>query len=147
VSEHRLQNDIRNALAGLCLLWRANVGTAWAGTGKPFRASRPMVVSLKPGDMVLRQARPFSTGLPEGFADTFGLVQVKVTPDMVGQTLAVFLAGEIKDVEGVLSPQQKLFLRAVQANGGRAGVWRSVEDALATVQGRPTAAARATISK
>jgi len=136
MTEHGLQNTIRNAVAGLCLLFRANVGTGWQGVGKPYRADRPTVVNLNPGDMVLRQARPFSTGLPEGFSDTFGGVEVTITPDMVGKTILQFLAGEVKTPEGRVDPKQAAFLRAIQSRGGRAGVWRSPQDALATVQGK-----------
>lgn len=119
--EHSIQNAIRNALAGQCLLFRANVGQAWTGD-----ATR-----LPNGDVLLRNARPFSTGLPPGFADTFGLVAVTITPDMVGQVFGRFIAGEVKTATGRVSPKQAAFLRAVNDNGGTAGVWRSPEDALA----------------
>ena len=64
MSEHRIQNEIRNALAGECILFRANVGTGWQGQGKPLRIMRTQSVVVQPGDVVLRQARPFSTVLP-----------------------------------------------------------------------------------
>lgn len=125
-SEHGLQNEIRNALAGKCLLFRANVGTAWTGE---------RITRLRDGRMVIENPRPFSTGLPEGFSDTFGLVPVTITPDMVGQTIGQFVAGEIKTAEGRVKPKQRNFLQAVELNGGKAGVWRSVQDALGTVLG------------
>lgn len=126
-SEHALQNEIRNALAGKCLLFRANVGTAWTGD---------RITRLPDGRLVIEGPRPFSTGLPPGFSDTFGLVPRVVTQDMVGQTIGQFVAGEIKDAEGRVSPKQRNFLQAVELNGGAAGVWRSVEDALGTVLGK-----------
>lgn len=132
MNEHALQNTIRNALAGRCLLFRANTGTAWTGN-RVLRG--PQVVRLGARDVAIMEARPFNTGLPPGFADTFGLVPVVITPDMVGQTIGQFLAGEIKTPTGRLSDKQAAFLKAIQNNGGRADVWRSVEDALATVQG------------
>lgn len=123
MSEHAIQNAIRNAMAGQCLLFRANVGQAWAGD-----ATR-----LPNGDVLLRNARPFSTGLPPGFADTFGLVAVTITPDMVGHVFGRFIAGEVKTATGRVSPKQAAFLRAVNDNGGAAAVWRSPDDALATL--------------
>lgn len=135
MSEHRIQNEIRNALAGKCLLFRVNVGQAWQGSGNPERTSASRQVTLHPGDVLLRQARPFNTGLPPGFSDTFGLVPLVITADMVGQTIGQFLAGEIKTPEGRLSDKQAAFIKAIQNNGGRADVWRSVDDALATVLG------------
>ncbi|MDT9046454.1 MULTISPECIES: hypothetical protein [Enterobacteriaceae] len=135
MSEHVIQNQIRNALAGECILFRANVGTGWQGQGKPFRVLRTQSVIVQPGDVVLRQARPFSTGLPEGFSDTFGVVQVTITADMVGQVLGVALFGEVKDEDGRVKPKQSAFLRAMTNYGALAGVWRSVADALRMVRG------------
>lgn len=124
-AEHRIQNEVRNVLAGKCLTFRANVGQAWQGD-----ATR-----LPNGDVLIRNARPFSTGLPAGFSDLFGLVPVVVTPDMVGQRVAVFVALEVKAPKGRASDKQTAFLKAVNDNGGRAGVVRSADDALAVVAG------------
>ncbi|QOE32776.1 flap endonuclease [Achromobacter phage Mano] len=124
MKEHALQNAIRNALAGHCLLFRANVGQAW--TGDSFH-------KLPNGDLVIKNPRPFTTGLPAGFSDTFGLVAVDITQDMVGARFGRFIAGEIKTDTGRVSPKQTAFLRAVNDNGGAAGVWRSPADALAMV--------------
>lgn len=126
MSEHKIQNEIRNALAGECLLFRANTGQAWTGS---------QVDRLPGGKVLIHDARPFNTGLPPGFADTFGLVRVTITSDMVGATVGQFLAGEVKTATGRLSDKQAAFLQAIQNNGGRAGVWRSVDDALAMVRG------------
>lgn len=123
MNEHALQNTIRNALAGKCLLFRANVGHAWTGDAK----------KLPNGDVLIKNARPFSTGLPAGFSDTFGLVPVVITPDMVGQRVGIFIAGEIKAPAGRVSERQHAFMTAINKNGGRANVWRSVDDALATI--------------
>lgn len=125
MSEHRIQNEIRNALAGHCLLFRVNVGQAWTGD----------VERLNARDIIIRNARPFNTGLPPGFADTFGLVKTIITPDKIGATIGQFLAGEIKAPGGRVSDKQAAFLQAIQNNGGRAGVWRSVDEALAMVLG------------
>lgn len=133
--EHKIQNEIRNALAGQCLAFRANVGQGWTGTGAPIRVTRPMVVNVQPGDVVLKNARPFNTGLPPGFSDVFGLVPVTITPDMVGQKVAVFFGLEVKTKTGRASTLQGNFLQAVNYNGGRAGVVRSAADALAVIQG------------
>ena len=131
MSEHRIQNEIRNALAGHCLLFRVNVGQAWAGQVQ----RGPGAVVLGARDVVIREARPFNTGLPPGFSDTFGGVPLVITPDMVGRKVLQFLAGEVKDEGGRVSPKQAAFLQAINMHGGRAGVWRSVDDALAMVLG------------
>lgn len=124
MSETSTQNAIRNALAGRCLLFRANVGSAWTGS---------RITKLPDGRIIIDDPRPFSTGLPPGFSDTFGLVRMAITPDMVGEHIGQFLAGEIKSTTGRISTQQAAFLAAIKNNGGRAGVWRSIDDALATL--------------
>lgn len=111
--EHRLQNEIRNALAGGPMLFRANVGRAWAGDIVANTGLR-----LPPGWTVLKDARPFDSGLPAGFADLFG-----VLPD------GRFVAIEVKTPAGRLMPHQRRFLEAITRMGGVAGVARSVDDA------------------
>lgn len=125
MSEHAIQNTIRNALAGKGLIFRANVGQAW--TGEQFvRQGR---------NMLIINARPFTTGLPPGFSDLFGLVPVTITADMVGQKVAVFTALEVKTAKGKATTQQQAFIQAVNDNGGRAGVVRCAEDAVRVVEG------------
>lgn len=121
MKEHAIQNAIRNALAGRCLLFRANSGTAWTGND---------IHRLPNGQLLIRDPRPFTTGLPPGFSDLFGLVQVEITPDMVGKRVAVFTALEVKGPRGRMTDNQRNFIQAVNDNGGRAGEVRSVEDAL-----------------
>lgn len=132
--EHALQNGIRNALAGRALIFRANVGKAWQ-SNDVVKVPRQIPVVMGPRDVLLKNARPFETGLPPGFADLFGLVAVEITTDMVGKKLAVFTALEVKDGARV-SPLQRNFINAVNDNGGRAGVVRSVDDAERLVFGK-----------
>lgn len=132
MTEHGLQNTIRNALAGLLPLFRANVGTGWTGR-KVERVGTAGTIYVSPGDVVIRDARPFTTGLPEGFSDTFGVLAVTVTPEMVGQVIGQAVFGEVKTESGRLSPKQAAFLQAMKRHGARAGVWRSPGDALAMV--------------
>lgn len=123
--EQGIQNTIRNALAGLCLAFRANVGQAWTGS---------KVDRLSGGRVLIHDARPFSTGLPPGFSDLFGLVSVTITPDMVGQRFARFFALEVKTATGRASSKQTNFLEAVRKQGGLSGVVRSAEDAQAIIK-------------
>jgi hypothetical protein len=133
--EHVIQNQIRNALVDECHLFRANVGVGWQGTGRPFKPPHPCTVAMRPGDVLLYQARPFDTGLPPGFADTFGWVPVTITPDMVGKTFAMFIGLEIKTQTGAVRDNQIAFVNAVNRAGGRAGFARSVEDARDIIRG------------
>lgn len=124
MKEHGVQNEIRNALAGKCMLFRANVGTAWTGD----------VHKLPDGSLLIRNPRPFSTGLPKGFHDLFGIVTVEITPEMVGKTFARFISGDAKGAKGKQGDKQILFRNAVVRAGGVSDFWYSVEDALRTVQ-------------
>ncbi len=73
--------------------------------------------------------RPVQFGLCKGSADLIGWRTVAITPEMVGQQVAVFTSIEVKTATGRLRPEQQQWLDAVQAAGGIAGVARSVEDA------------------
>ena len=107
MTEQDLQQQIRVQLGtGPIRLWRNNTGV-----------------------LPDRQGRPVRFGLCPGSSDLIGLRTVTVTPDMVGQRLAVFAAVEVKAPKGRLTDQQVHFLAAVGRMGGLAGVARSVEDA------------------
>ena len=82
---------------------------------------------------VLRDQRgvPVRYGLQPGSADLIGWRTITITPEMVGQQVAVFTSIEVKSATGRLRPEQRQWMEAVQAAGGIAGVARSVEDAQA----------------
>jgi hypothetical protein len=66
----------------------------------------------------------------DGAADWIGYRTITITPGMVGQRLAQFVAIEAKRAEGgVVSGAQEDFLNAVKDAGGVAGVARNAEDA------------------
>jgi hypothetical protein len=78
-----------------------------------------------------QHGRPVSFGLCKGSADLIGWRTVTITPEMVGQRIAVFTSIEVKAASGRLRPEQRQWLDAVQAAGGIGGVARSVDDAMA----------------
>jgi hypothetical protein len=106
-SEQQIQQEIRIACSnGDTRLFRNNTGTLKDQSG-----------------------RPVSFGLCKGSADLIGWTTRTITPEMVGQQVAVFTSIEVKTATGRLRPEQQQWLDAVQAAGGIAGVARSVEDA------------------
>jgi hypothetical protein len=108
MSEQSIQQHIRLACSiGTCRLFRNNTGTLRDING-----------------------RPVSFGLFKGSADLIGWRSVTITPEMVGQQVAVFTSIEVKSSSGRVKPEQQQWLNAVQAAGGIAGVARSVEDAM-----------------
>jgi hypothetical protein len=110
-SEQTIQQQIRLACGtGSCRLFRNNTGTLRDQNG-----------------------RPVTFGLARGSADLIGWTTRTITPDMVGQRIAVFTSIEVKTPTGRVSPEQRQWLEAVQAAGGIAGVARSVADALTMV--------------
>lgn len=76
-----------------------------------------------------QHGRPVTFGLCVGSADLIGWTTRTITPDMVGQQVAVFTSIEVKTPTGRLRPEQQQWMAAVQVAGGIAGVARSVEDA------------------
>jgi hypothetical protein len=69
----------------------------------------------------------------KGAGDLLGWRRVTITPDMVGQQVAVFTSIEVKTPTGRIRPEQQQWMDTVQAAGGIAGVARSVDDALRIV--------------
>lgn len=119
-SERDTQNRILlNCSVGEARLFRQNVGQGWAGR----------LVSNERGRVTLQNARPLIAGLCVGSSDLIGWRTVTVTPNMIGQRLAVFTAIEVKSATGRPTVEQVAFLGAVDQAGGIACVARSVEDA------------------
>ena len=114
-SEQHIQQRIRLACSrGPVRLWRNNTG-------------------------VLRDqyGRPVTFGLARGSSDLIGYRSVTITPEMVGQQVAVFVSIEVKAATGRVSADQQQWLDVIAAAGGIAGVARSVEDAEALLCDNP----------
>ena len=112
MSEHEIQQRIRLACGrGPVRLWRNNSGA-----------------------LVDQQGRLVRFGLCKGSSDLIGLRSLEITPDLVGQRIAQFVALEIKTARGVVSPEQRAFLQLVEQLGGLAAVCRSVEAAEQTLE-------------
>lgn len=69
-------------------------------------------------------------GLAKGSSDLIGFKTIEVTPDMVGEKLAVFTSIEVKNKRGKVSELQHNWLQVVKKAGGITGVARSIQDAL-----------------
>ena len=76
-----------------------------------------------------RTGRPVQFGLARGSADLIGWRTITITPDMVGQRIAVFTSIEVKTPTGRIRPEQQAWIACVQQCGGIAGVARSIADA------------------
>ena len=101
--EHRIQNEIRAALSPYCIIFRMNVGSGRTEDG-----------------------RFFSTGVPRGFSDLFGVRK--------SDGRAVFI--EVKTPKGRPTKQQINFISRMRAAGAIAGICRSAEDAVKLINER-----------
>lgn len=79
---------------------------------------------------VLKDERgvPVRFGLATGSSDLIGFVPVTVTPDMVGQTLAVFASVEVKTPTGRVRSEQADWIAMIRRFGGLAGIARTDQD-------------------
>lgn len=112
-TETTIQNRVRVALS------RAGVVTFRNNTG---------VATFPNGSKV-------AYGLCPGSSDLIGWKSVTITPDMVGQRVAVFTAIEVKPPGPIRGDKKRLeaqcnFIQAVQKAGGIAGIAQSETDAL-----------------
>jgi len=105
---------------------RNNVAVAWVG--QLFKPDGIRVVTMVPGDVLLRGARPLHAGLHVGSGDLIGWKTITITPDMVGRPVAVFTSIEAKDGSGRPSRAQLAWQRAVRMSGGIALISHSEEE-------------------
>lgn len=95
--EHEIQNQIRIAVSKYCVIFRINVGQGYTKDG-----------------------RYFTTGVPNGFSDLFGVRR--------SDGKAVFI--EVKTQKGKPSEKQRNFIQQMKLAGAIAGVCRSAEEAI-----------------
>ena len=106
-------------------LFNNPVGLAWQGR----------LLLQGGGRLVLEHPRRVSYGLQPGSGDLIGWSTVTVTPEMVGQRLAVFVSAEVKHKSATAGDQTQ-WRDVVRAAGGFADIVRSPEDALRLVAGQ-----------
>lgn len=98
-------------------LFRANCGMGWIAEKK-----NTAIIKNKTGgiNIYLKNGRPFH-GLPDGMPDLIGWESVTVTPEMVGQVVAVFSAIEIKTGKQKIKhgSDQDRFRELIVRMGGR----------------------------
>lgn len=84
---------------------------------------RGLFTRWKKGD----RGQPIRAGWGEnGASDLIGFMPVTITPEMVGKTVAVFVAVEVKTEAGIVSDEQSAFLEIVKKKGGISGVLRDI---------------------
>ncbi len=113
MNETDIQNSIRIALSYHGIVFRTNAGTLYQGDKRFSNEFR---------ETVIVNPRPVKM-LPKGFSDLmfFG-----------DDGQAAFI--EVKTAKGKASQEQLNFIKAMQSRGFRAGIARSVEDALKIIE-------------
>jgi hypothetical protein len=81
------------------------------------------------GVVILKYPRRIRFGLHEGSADLIGWKSIKITPDMVGQKIAVFVSAEIKGPHGRMREEQNNWMAQVLIAGGHAYEIRDIRQA------------------
>lgn len=95
-------------------LFRVNIGMGWQGK----------IINKCAKNLTLANPRPFKTGLPAGFPDTFGWTKIKITEKDVGKEIAVFTAIEFKTGNVKTTNEQNDFINYVNSQGGIAKIIR-----------------------
>lgn len=116
-AEAAIQQRIRLALSRAgSVMHRNNVGAYKDETGRLIR---------------------YGVGNPGG-SDLIGWTPTVITPNMIGRTVAVFTAVEVKAPKGRPTDAQINFLAQVLNAGGIAGIARSADEALSLIGLTPT---------
>ncbi len=71
----------------------------------------------------------FGVASPGG-SDLIGYRSITITPDMVGRTVAVFTAIEVKTATGRATPEQRRFIDHIRTAGGISAIVRTTAEAL-----------------
>jgi len=138
--EKNLINKILLRLSGMgTVLFRNNVGLAWMG--RTWRPNGIRNVQVCPRDVVVFDAMPVKYGVGgNGGSDLIGWHPIKITEDMVGHTIAVIAAFEIKTNKVPVTKQQKQFIDNVNNAGGIGVIAYSEHDAVMGLTGIQTGA-------
>lgn len=110
-------------------VFRLNSGAAWAGKG---RRQPDGSVLIKFAQLILAGFGGPDNKPVSGPPDLFGWTSIVITPEMVGQTVAVATGFEVKREDGGrVSKEQQTFHAALARDGGIVGVVRTPDDVAA----------------
>ena len=123
MTEREIMNRIHMTIGSRedARLFRNNLGKAWVARGKPVRTD---------GGVFLPHGQQYQFGLPPGSPDLVGIKMIRVSPDMVGRTVGLFLGIEVKVPGGRVQTDQRRFLEMIKRFGGVSGVAWSIEEAM-----------------
>lgn len=124
--ERTIQHDIMKRIGEQCPAVRVFKND----TGMAYRGQKLSAIVNGRRETIIRNPKPIHYGLFKGSSDLIGWKSVTVTQEMVGTTMSVFVALEVKKPVGSkTSDEQKIFIRNVLQSGGIAGIVQSPDDA------------------
>lgn len=120
MSETTLLKKIQIKLSPETILFRNNTGTGWVGKVRRIKGSNSIIID---------DPRPLNAGLCVGSSDLIGWKSIEITPEMVGQKIAVFVAVEGKTGRQKPSKEQLNFINKINEAGGIGGIVWSEDEA------------------
>ena len=130
-----LTNQIRAATSKIgARLFPMTIGKFWGPFTRGIQFKDTRTITVNPGDVLIRRGHMVSIGT-KGMSDLLGSSPLKITEEHFGMTLPILTAVEVKAGKDQLRPGQPEFLKFVTDLGGRAGIARTVEDAVRIVRG------------
>ena len=95
------------------------------------------IISRNSAQITLSDPRPLQAGFGKGSSDLIGFTPITITTEMVGKTVAVFMACEVKNTgqKGRITKEQRDFLTMVLRLNGVAILADSAEDFEAQIGG------------
>lgn len=121
MKEQQLYKELQARHSKFGVLFRNNTGTA-------FQGKRATINSR----LVITEPRQISFGLCVGSSDLIGWTEKIITPDMIGQKIAIFTALEVKNGNGKATKEQLNFIKQVRKSGGIANVVRWLDSEFKT---------------
>jgi hypothetical protein len=128
MSERPIMNQIMlDCVKAGANLFRNNTAQGWAGHATTRKSHGEVVTSI-------RNAYPLRAGLCVGSSDLIGWSCVTITPDMIGKTVAIFTAIEVKENTNP-TKEQLQFIQVVKDAGGIAGIAHNSKEAMDLIIG------------
>jgi hypothetical protein len=106
--------------------FRLDAGMGYVG-GREYKAKTDGIIKVKAGDLVVVNPGKISYGI-EGAGDRIGWTEKVITPEMVGEKVAVFTSIEDKSRTDSIGIEQLIFMLNVIRSGGIAKVYRDLEE-------------------
>jgi hypothetical protein len=114
-------------------VFRNNVAQGIVGDPRVW-IKHEQAITVRPGDVVVRNGRVLHAGLHEGSADLIGWTPLLITESWVGRTVPIFTSLEAKSGEGRLTPEQQNWRRVTVAAGALTGTPYSPAEAVELIR-------------